>query len=48
MKTLVALYSLSATTRPFAAALARHLNADLEEIRCACYRRRFSGFIKAG
>ncbi|HWE20152.1 MAG TPA: flavodoxin [Hyphomicrobiaceae bacterium] len=48
MKTLVAYYSLSGTTRPVAAALAEELGADVQEIRCARYRPRFSGFIQAG
>jgi len=48
MKTLVAYYSLSGTTRPVAAALAQKLNADLEEILCARYHPRFFSYIKAG
>ena len=47
MKSLVVAYSLSGQSRAVAAALARELGAELEEIRCDRYTRGFWGFIRA-
>jgi menaquinone-dependent protoporphyrinogen IX oxidase len=46
MKTLVVYYSLSGRTRALARALAQHLAADSEEIRCARYRPGFWVYVK--
>jgi menaquinone-dependent protoporphyrinogen IX oxidase len=48
MSTLVVYYSLSGTTRTVAAALARDLGADSEEIGCSRYAPTPWGAIRAG
>jgi hypothetical protein len=48
MKALIVYYSLSGTTRSVAAALARELAADIEEIRCSRYSPSIWGAIRAG
>ena len=47
MKSLVVTYSLSGQSRAVAAALAKELGADLEDIRCDRYTRGFWGFSRA-
>ena len=47
MKNLVVYYSLSGVTRTVAAALARDLAADIEELRCSRYTLGGWGFFRA-
>ena len=48
MKVLVVYYSLSGNTRTVATALARDLDADVEELRCGRYKLGGWGFLRAG
>ncbi|WP_049973920.1 flavodoxin [Azospirillum sp. B4] len=47
MAVLIACYSLTGTTRTVVAELARHLQADIEEIRCDRYDVSFMGWWRA-
>ncbi|MEA1675604.1 flavodoxin family protein [Nitrospirillum sp. BR 11163] len=47
MAVLIAYYSLTGTTRTVVAELARHLPADIEEIRCGRYEVSFMGWWRA-
>ncbi|MBB6254708.1 flavodoxin family protein [Nitrospirillum iridis] len=47
MAVLIAYYSLTGTTRTVALELARHLDADAEEIRCDRYAVTFRGWWRA-
>lgn len=48
MTTLIVYYSLTGNARTVAAALARELDADIEELRCGRYSSNLKGALMAG